>query len=48
MEALLDGVYTLYTAEQVVQLLNQAGFARAWFKTRVFNYGVGICAIGEK
>ena len=48
MGALLDGVYTLYTAEQVVQLLNQAGFTRAWFETRVFNYGVGICVIGEK
>ena len=48
MKALLDGVYTLYTAEQVVQLQNQAGFTRAWFETRVFSYGVGICAIGEK
>jgi ubiquinone/menaquinone biosynthesis C-methylase UbiE len=48
MEALLEGVYTLYTAEQVVQLLNQAGFTRGWFETRVFSYGVGICVIGEK
>jgi len=48
MGALLDGVYTLYTAEQVVQLLNQAGFTRTWFETRVFSYGVGICVLGEK
>jgi ubiquinone/menaquinone biosynthesis C-methylase UbiE len=48
MKALLDGVYTLYTAEQVVQLLNQAGFTRAWFETRVFDYSIGICVIGEK
>ncbi len=48
MGALLDGVYTLYTAEQVVQLLNQAGFTRAWFETRVFSYGGGICVLGEK
>jgi len=48
MKALLDGVYTLYTAEQVTQLLNQAGFTRTWFETRVFNYGEGVCVIGEK
>jgi ubiquinone/menaquinone biosynthesis C-methylase UbiE len=48
MGALLDGVYTLYAAEQVVQLLNQAGFTRAWFETTVFNYGAGICVLGEK
>jgi ubiquinone/menaquinone biosynthesis C-methylase UbiE len=46
--ALIDGVYTLYTAEQVIQLLHQAGFARAWFETRVFNYGAGICVLAEK
>jgi len=48
MGAWLDGVYTLYTAEQVVQFLSQAGFTRAWFETRVFNYGAGICVLAEK
>jgi len=46
--AWIDGVCTLYTAEQVIQLLHQAGFARAWFETRVFNYGAGICVLAEK
>lgn len=43
------GVLILYTGEEVVQLLVQAGFRRARFETRgIKMIGTGICALAEK
>lgn len=46
--ALLDGIYTLYTPEEVVRFLEEAGFARAWFETRALKFSPGICILAEK
>lgn len=42
------GLYTLYTGEELVQLLQQAGFQNARFVTKVERLRTGICALGEK
>jgi ubiquinone/menaquinone biosynthesis C-methylase UbiE len=43
------GVLTLYSGEEVAQLLAQAGFRRAWFETtRLTKVGMGVCAVAVK
>jgi ubiquinone/menaquinone biosynthesis C-methylase UbiE len=43
------GVLLLYTGEEILQLLVQAGYRRARFKTRrIKMIGTGICALAEK
>ena len=42
------GVYTLYTGEEVVALLAQAGFHRARFETKAERLRTGVCALAEK
>ncbi len=42
------GVYTLYTGEEVVRLLVQAGFRHARFETRAERLRTGVCALAEK
>jgi ubiquinone/menaquinone biosynthesis C-methylase UbiE len=43
------GVLILYSGEEVVQLLVQAGFRRARFETRrIKMIGTGLCALAEK
>lgn len=44
----VDGIYTLYTPEQVAQHLHQAGFARSRVESRAFKWGAGLCALAEK
>ncbi len=45
---LIEGIYTLYRPEEVVQFLCQAGFARVDYEAREFAYGRGICVLGAK
>ncbi len=45
---LIEGIYTLYMPEELVQLLLEAGFSGAWFEIKMFRYGKGICVLGEK
>jgi ubiquinone/menaquinone biosynthesis C-methylase UbiE len=42
------GVYQLYTGEDLVRLLTQAGFHQVRFVTKPERYRTGICAIREK
>jgi ubiquinone/menaquinone biosynthesis C-methylase UbiE len=43
------GGLRLYTAEEVVQLLTQAGFRRVWCEAkRMKRIGLGICALAQK
>ena len=42
------GVYQLYTGDDLVRLLTQAGFLRARFVTKSERHRTGICAIAEK
>ena len=42
------GVFTLYTGQDVLQLLTEAGFTQAHFEIKPVRPGVGICAIAEK
>ena len=42
------GVYHLYTGEELVGVLTQAGFRQARFVTRSESHRTGICAVGEK
>jgi ubiquinone/menaquinone biosynthesis C-methylase UbiE len=42
------GVYQLYTGEDLVRLLAQAGFHRARFVTKPERHRTGICALAEK
>jgi ubiquinone/menaquinone biosynthesis C-methylase UbiE len=43
------GVLLLYTGEEILQLLVQAGYRRARFETRrIKMIGTGICALAEK
>lgn len=42
------GVYHLYTGEELVGLLQRAGFQNARFVTKAEHHRTGICAIGEK
>jgi ubiquinone/menaquinone biosynthesis C-methylase UbiE len=42
------GVYQLYAGEDLVQLLNRAGFHHARFVTNSERHRTGVCAIAEK
>ena len=42
------GVYQLYTGEDLVRLLTQAGFHQARFLTKPERHRTGICALAEK
>lgn len=42
------GLYQLYTGEDLVRLLSQAGFHQARFVTRAERHRTGICALAEK
>ena len=42
------GVYQLYTGEDLVQLLTQAGFHQTRFVTKPERHRIGICALAEK
>jgi ubiquinone/menaquinone biosynthesis C-methylase UbiE len=42
------GLYQLYTGEDLVRLLTQAGFHQARFVTKSQRHRTGICALGEK
>jgi len=42
------GVYQLYTGDDLVRLLSQAGFHHARFVTKPERHRTGICAIAEK
>ncbi len=45
---MLAGIYTPYSEQEVMGLLEQAGFARIWFETRQFLGARGICVPGER
>ena len=38
----------LYSGEEVVELLEAAGFSRAWFEEKLTARGAGVCALAEK
>ena len=42
------GVYQLYTGEDLMRLLTQAGFRQARFVTKAERHRTGICAVAEK
>ncbi|MDE3041412.1 MAG: methyltransferase domain-containing protein [Nitrospirota bacterium] len=42
------GVYQLYTGDDLVRLLTQAGFRQARFVTKAERHRTGICALAEK
>jgi ubiquinone/menaquinone biosynthesis C-methylase UbiE len=42
------GLYQLYTGEDLVRLLTQAGFHQARFVTKAERHRTGICALAEK
>ena len=42
------GLYHLYTGEELVLLLTQAGFHQARFVTLAERHRTGVCALGEK
>jgi predicted methyltransferase len=42
------GVYQLYTGEDLVRLLTQAGFHQARFVTKAERHRTGICALAVK
>jgi ubiquinone/menaquinone biosynthesis C-methylase UbiE len=42
------GVYTLYTGDDLVWELAQAGFRNARFETKAERFRTGVCALGEK
>ncbi len=42
------GVYQLYTGEDLVRLLTQAGFRQARFVTKAERHRTGICALADK
>ncbi|MBU6434187.1 MAG: methyltransferase domain-containing protein [Nitrospirae bacterium] len=42
------GVYQLYTGDDLVRLLTQAGFRPARFVTKAERHRIGICALAEK
>ncbi len=44
----LKGIYTLYAPEEVMRMLEQAGFVRARFQSRALGWGTGICAMADK
>jgi ubiquinone/menaquinone biosynthesis C-methylase UbiE len=48
MKITQTGVYTLYTGDDLVRLLAQAGFRNARFETRAERFRTGVCALAEK
>ena len=43
------GVFALFTGDEAVQLLTEAGFSQARYeKSALHRAGMGICALGEK
>jgi ubiquinone/menaquinone biosynthesis C-methylase UbiE len=42
------GLYQLYTGEEMVELLQRAGFQNARFVTKAERFRTGVCALGEK
>lgn len=42
------GVFTLYTGQDALKLMTEAGFTQAHIETKPVKQGVGICAIAEK
>jgi len=42
------GVYQLYTGEDLMRLLTQAGFRQARFVTKAERHRTGICGVAEK
>lgn len=42
------GVYTLYTGDDLVRLLTQAGFRNARFETKSERLRTGVCSLAEK
>ena len=48
MKITQTGVYTLYTGDELVRLLTQAGFRHARFKTKPERFRTGVCALAEK
>lgn len=45
---MLKGIYRPYAGQEVIELVQQAGFARAWLEARQWWYGRGYCVLGEK
>lgn len=48
MKITQTGVYTLYSGDELVRLLAQAGFRNARFETKSERLRTGVCAVGEK
>jgi ubiquinone/menaquinone biosynthesis C-methylase UbiE len=48
MKIAQTGVYTLYTGDELVRLLTQAGFHNARFETKSERFRTGVCALAEK
>jgi ubiquinone/menaquinone biosynthesis C-methylase UbiE len=48
MKITRTGVYTLYTGDELVRLLAQAGFRNARFETKSERFRTGVCALAEK
>jgi ubiquinone/menaquinone biosynthesis C-methylase UbiE len=42
------GVFALYTGQDALKLLTEAGFAQAHFEIKTVRPGMGICAIAER
>jgi ubiquinone/menaquinone biosynthesis C-methylase UbiE len=42
------GVFALYTDQDVLKLLTEAGFTQAHFQIKQVTQGIGICAIAER
>jgi ubiquinone/menaquinone biosynthesis C-methylase UbiE len=48
MKITQTGVYVLYTGDDLVRLLAQAGFHNARFETKSERFRTGVCALAEK
>jgi ubiquinone/menaquinone biosynthesis C-methylase UbiE len=42
------GIFTLYSGEEIVELLHRAGFDNAQYQTLSTNSGLAVCALAEK
>jgi hypothetical protein len=42
------GIFALYTGQDALKLLTEAGFTQARFETKPVRPGMGICAIAER
>jgi ubiquinone/menaquinone biosynthesis C-methylase UbiE len=42
------GVFALYTGQDALKLLTEAGFTQAHFETKPVRPGMGLCAIAER